>query len=135
LGSVMGGIMGYFIGMSLWSVTSEYFFTYVPGFSQAVFEKVSAIFHEHAFMSVFMAGLTPIPYKVFTIAAGVAELSFAIFVGASVCSRGIRFFAIGGCLKVFGPSVKQLIDKYFNWFSILFFVLLVSGFVVVKKLI
>ena len=134
VGSVTGGVAGYVIGLGLWSMVSGWFFSYIPGFTPEVFQKVSTLYHENAFWAVFAAGFSPIPYKVFTLAAGVAQINFPTFVIASFLSRGLRFFLIGGALRVFGPSIKQLLEKYFDLFTILFLVLLIGGFVLVKLL-
>ena len=134
VGSVTGGMAGYVIGLGLWSVISGWFFAYIPGFTPEVFEKVSTLYHDNAFWAVFAAGFSPIPYKVFTLAAGVAQINFPTFVMASILSRGLRFFLIGGALRVFGPSIKQLLEKYFDLFTILFLVLLIGGFVLVSLL-
>ena len=134
IGSVVGGMVGYAMGMGMWAVISDWFYAYVPGFTPEVFEKVSTLYSDNAFWAVFAAGFSPIPYKVFTIAAGAAQIDFSTFVMASVLSRGLRFFLIGGALRVFGPSVKQILEKYFDLFSILFLVLLVGGFVLIKLL-
>ena len=134
VGSVLGGMAGYAIGLGLWSIVSEWFFAYIPGFTPEVFQKVSTLYSDNAFWAVFAAGFSPIPYKVFTIAAGATQISFMTFVVASILSRGLRFFLIGGALKVFGPSVRQILEKYFDLFSIAFLVLLIGGFIVVKML-
>lgn len=132
IGSVLGGIAGYFIGMYLWMGVSHLFFEYVPGFTPALFERVSTLFQDNAFVAVFTAGFTPIPYKIFTVSAGVAQVSLAAFIIASVCSRGLRFFIVGGALRFFGASVKDFIEKYFDLLSIAFMVLLIGGFAVFK---
>lgn len=134
VGSVVGGMAGYAIGLGLWGVISEWFYVYVPGFSPEVFHKVSILYNDNAFWAVFAAGFSPIPYKVFTLAAGVTQINFPIFVAASILSRGLRFFLIGGALSIFGPSVKQQLEKYFDLFSILFLILLIGGVVIVKLL-
>lgn len=134
VGSVAGGMAGYIIGLALWSGVSGWFYAYIPGFTPDVFEKVSRLYHENAFWAVFAAGFSPIPYKVFTLAAGVAQIHFPTFVVASILSRGLRFFLIGGALRIFGPSIKQILEKYFDLFSILFLVLLIGGFVLIKLL-
>ena len=133
-GSVLGGMAGYAIGLGLWSMVSEWFFAYIPGFTPEVFQKVSTLYSDNAFWAVFAAGFSPIPYKVFTIAAGATQISFVTFVVASILSRGLRFFLIGGALRVFGPTVRQVLEKYFDLFSIVFLVLLIGGFIVVKML-
>ena len=133
-GSVLGGMLGYSIGWGLWAHVDQLFFSVVPGFTPEVFQTVSDRFNENAFITTFAAGFTPIPYKVITISAGVAQINFAIFVLASVISRGLRFFIVGGALRFIGPSVKTLIDKYFELLAIAFTVLLIGGFFVIKTL-
>ena len=61
VGSVVGGMAGYVIGLGLWSVVSGLFYAYIPGFTPDVFEKVSTLYHENAFWTVFAAGFSPIP--------------------------------------------------------------------------
>lgn len=133
VGSVLGGLMGYWIGAIFWDALSVYFFSYVPGFTPEVFEKVANLYRENADWAVFTAGLTPIPYKVFTICAGITSVSLPVFVLASILSRGLRFFAVAGLLKVFGKPIQSFIDRYFNVLAIVFTVLLVGGFLVLKK--
>ena len=132
VGSILGGIVGYGIGNFFWGLTQNFFFTYVPGFTPEVFHRVSTVFEENAFWAVFTAGFTPIPYKVFTVAAGAAQISFFPFLLASICSRSLRFFLIGFLMKRFGPPFKVFIDKYFNLLAIVFTVLLIAGFMVLK---
>ena len=132
--SVLGGIAGYWIGMELWHLFSDFFFTYIPGFTQDIFEIVRQKYNDHAFLAVFTAGFTPIPYKVFTISAGVFEIGFFTFVLASVIGRSMRFFLVAGLIRMFGEKIKRFIDKYFDWLSVAFVVLLVLGFIVVKLL-
>ena len=134
VGSIFGGMAGYAIGMGMWTIISGWFYDFVPGFTPEVFEKVSTLYRDNAFWAVFAAGFSPIPYKVFTIAAGATQVNFATFVVASILSRGLRFFLIGGALRMFGPSVKDILEKYFDLFSILFLVLLIGGFILVKLL-
>ena len=80
-----------------------------------------------------IAGLTPIPYKIFTISGGAFTVNFRIFLIASVLSRSLRFFAVAGLIALYGEPVKAFIDKYLDVLSIGFVVLLVLGFLVVKK--
>ena len=132
LGSISGGICGYFIGMKLWEYTSNFFFTYIPGFTPEGFNYVKDLYGNNAFWAVFISGFTPIPYKVFTITAGVCRISFIVFLIASVLGRGGRFFLVGGLIKIFGEPVKKIINKYFNLLTVLFAVLLIAGFLVLK---
>ncbi|MFB0516178.1 MAG: DedA family protein, partial [Candidatus Neomarinimicrobiota bacterium] len=83
---------------------------------------------------VFVAALTPIPYKVFTIASGLFGFNLGTFTVASILGRGLRFFTVGTLIYFFGPPVKNLIDRHFNLMVILFAILLIGGFVVIKWL-
>lgn len=130
VGSVVGGVAGYGIGAFVWSQVSDFFFRFV--FTQQQFDYVAELYRSNAFLAVFAAGFTPIPYKVFTLAAGVCEVNFPVFLVASVVSRSARFFIVGGLIAVFGAPIKAFIDRYFNALAILFFLLLAGGFVVIR---
>jgi len=132
--SVIGGAIGYFIGLNLWPIVDTFFFKYIPGFTPEVFKAVMGNFDNYGFLYVFLAGFTPIPYKVFTIASGVFKLNFPLFLLASALSRSLRFFAVAALFRKFGPGIKDFIDKYFNWLAILFMILLIGGFLVIKFL-
>lgn len=130
--SVAGGIVGYLIGAGAWQALGGFFFAYVPGVTPEAFEGIRELYDRYDFAAVFLAGLTPIPYKVFTLSAGVFSINFAVFLLASVLSRGLRFFAEAGLLYWFGPPISRFIDRYFNLLAWLFGILVVLGFVVVK---
>lgn len=130
--SVLGGIAGWVIGWTLWSAVQSLFFNYVPGFSQANFDHVRQLYSDNAFLAIFTAAFTPIPYKVFTIAAGVFEISLTVLILASVLGRSCRFFSVAALIFVFGPKVKALIDKYFELATCLFLALMVLGVVAIK---
>ena len=130
--SVLGGILGYGIGHFVWQQTQHFFFANVPGFTPEVFARVQTLFSEYDFWIVFAAGFTPIPYKVFTISAGVFGISFPMFLLASLVGRSARFFLVSGLIYLFGPAIRKFIDRYFNLLAIAFFVLLVAGFGVIK---
>lgn len=132
--SVLGGMLGYGIGLGLWESVDSFFFKYVPGFTPEAFQNVLTHYQTSGFWYVFMAGFTPIPYKIFTIASGVFHLNFFLFVLASSISRSLRFFAIAGLFKKFGPGIKEFIDRYFNILAILFFILLVGGFLIIRHI-
>jgi len=82
--------------------------------------------------AVGLAGFTPIPYKVFTIAAGFFEMQIVAFILASAISRSLRFFLVAGIIgilyKKYGDKIKVFIDKYFNYLAIAFVILLILGF-------
>ncbi len=128
IGSVVGGMVGYLIGFTLWGATSEFFYQYVPGFSPSGFNRIQQLFSTYDFWVVFTAGFTPLPYKIFTIGAGVFEINFPLFVLTSAISRGLRFFLIAWLIHTFGDKVKEGIDRYFNLLTLAFMVLLLGGF-------
>ena len=134
LGSVLGGMGGYGIGMVLWEGVSGYFYAYVPGFTPQVFHQVQNLFSTYDFWAIFAAGFTPIPYKVFTIGAGVFDINFPVFVLASTVGRSLRFFLVAWLIFRFGPAMRAFIEKYFNLLTIVFVVLLVGGFIVIRHL-
>lgn len=132
IASILGGMIGYLIGYAVWEPVSPFFFKYVPGFTELNFQKVMLHYQESGFWYVFMAGFTPIPYKIFTISSGVFNLNFPLFLLASAISRSLRFFLVAGLFRKFGPSIKSFIDRYFNWLAILFFFLIFGGFLLIK---
>lgn len=134
IASVIGGIIGYLIGYGIWESVDSFFFKYIPGFTESLFQKVMVNYQNHGFWYVFAAGFTPIPYKVFTIASGVFKLNFVLFLLASTVSRSLRFFAVAALFRKFGPEIKGFVDKYFNLLATLFFILLLGGFLVIKLL-
>jgi membrane protein YqaA with SNARE-associated domain len=134
VGSVLGGMGGYAIGFGLWEAVSGVFFQYIPGFSPQGFERVQELFSRYDFWVVFTAGLTIIPYKIFTIGAGVFQINFPMFVIASALSRSLRFFLLAWLIYRYGDGIRTFIDRYFNLLTIGFMILLVAGFWVIKYL-
>jgi len=131
--SVVGGVLGYLMGWGAWSLLGDFFFGWVPGVSEEAFASVGELYDTYDFWAIFLAGLTPIPYKVFTLSAGVFAINFPIFVIASVLSRGLRFFLVAALIWKFGPPVSRFIDRYFNLLTFIFGILLVLGFVIVAR--
>lgn len=132
-GSILGAVAGYAIGYFVWqnaageyTALANFFFNHV--FSVEAFEKVGALYDQYNFWIVFTAGFTPLPYKIFTITGGLFHINFVMFIVASIISRGLRFFLIGGLIWKFGAPIKSFIDKYFNLLAIAFTVLLVGSF-------
>ena len=134
LGSVLGGILGWYIGFALWEGVSGFFYEYVPGVSVENFEKVRAHYDEHAFLAIFSAAFSPIPYKVFTIASGVFEVALGTLILASALGRSARFMLVATAIFFFGPTVKDLLDKYFALVTLVLVVLGVAGFASIKFL-
>ncbi len=131
-GSVLGGMFGYLIGYAAWHAVKGWFIPFV--FSQALFDKVQVLYQGNAFLAVLTAAFTPIPYKVFTVAAGVFEVNFWTLVSASIVGRSARFFMVAGTIFFFGAQVKALIEKYFDWFAWALLALGIAGFVAIKYL-
>ncbi len=132
--SVVGGVIGYGIGAGAWSLLQDWFFTYVPGVTPEAFDSVQALYDRWGFWAVFVAGLTPIPYKVFAISSGVFSINLGVFVVASALSRGLRFFVVAALIYRFGPWMASFIDRYFDRLAVAFAVLLVGGFLVIEFL-
>jgi membrane protein YqaA with SNARE-associated domain len=132
--SVAGGVFGYVIGYALWASLSDLFFNYVPGFKPEIFEKVRLKYEENAFLALFGAAFTPIPYKVFTIAGGVFKVPLMTLIWASLLGRGARFFLVATVFYFFGEKAKSIIDKYFEIITFGLFLLLIAGFVAIKYL-
>ena len=130
LGSVLGGIFGYFLGWQFYELIGEPIIEFY-GY-QEYYSEVEGLYHEYGTWAVLVAGLTPIPYKVFTIASGAFYFPFVKFMVASILSRSARFFLVSALIWRFGPTIKGFIDKYFNLLVIAFTVLLIGGFVVIK---
>lgn len=130
-GSVLGGMAGYLIGFTLREPALD-FLRWMS--SDATIEAVRAKFADNLFLAIVLASISPIPFKVFTIAAGVFEQNFAIFVLAATLARGARFFAWAVGLRRFGPQAREILEKRFELITIVGSILLVGGFVALKYL-
>jgi len=132
LGSVLGGMAGYGIGFFAFEeIGRPILETY---HALAKFEQMRGLYNEHGALIVFSAGFSPIPYKVFTIASGVADMNIATFALASLLGRGARFFLVAALLWKFGDPIKAFIEKYLGQLTLAFVLLLVVGFVAIKYL-
>jgi membrane protein YqaA with SNARE-associated domain len=132
IGSVLGGMFGYLIGFQFYELIGKKIIEFYH--LQQQYDAVKTMYDKNAFVAIAIAGFTPIPYKVFTIAAGAFQVSFPTLVIASALSRPARFFLVGGLIYFFGPRVKTFIDKYFDWLTVAFVILLILGFVLIKYL-
>lgn len=131
-GSVLGGCFGYLIGYQFMASIGHRIVEFY-GLSAKV-QYIEALYNRYDAWAVGIAGFTPIPYKVFTIAAGAFKINFSVFVIASLVSRSARFFLVGGLIYIFGPGIRAFIDQYFNILVIAFTVLLIAGFLIIKYL-
>ena len=134
IASVLGGVAGYAIGAFAWDELSGLFFQYIPGFTPEKFDQLKPWYEEWGWPLVFIAGFSPIPYKIFTVASGVLGMALWPFILASAISRSARFFLVAFLLAKFGEPMKEKIDKHFNLLALLFGVLLIGGIVVLKFL-
>lgn len=130
--SVAGGLLGYAIGHFLFDAVGQPILAFY-GYNER-FAAFQALYNAWGAWIVFMAGLTPFPYKVITIASGVTGLDLLVFMVASLLSRGLRFFAVTALLWYWGAPIRRFIDRNFGWLSVLFFVLLAGGFAALKLL-
>jgi membrane protein YqaA with SNARE-associated domain len=132
ISSVAGGMLGYAIGALLFGTIGApilEFYGYMDKFAE-----FQASYNEWGGWIVFGAGLTPFPYKVITIASGVTDLSLTTFVIASVLARGMRFFLVAALLWYCGEPIRLFIERNLGWLTVLFFVLLLGGFLVLRLL-
>ncbi len=110
--SVLGGLFGYLVGYFVlemaypWIVELGY---------QASYEKARGWFEDWGFMALFVAGVSPIPYKVFTIAAGSMSMGVLPFIFASLLGRASQFFIAAGLVKIMGPTFEPMARKYIEW--------------------
>ena len=132
IASVLGGYFGYAIGVFGFEVIAKpllEFYGYMENF-----HKFEDAYHQYGAWIVFIAGVTPIPYKLITIASGVVRLDIVIFTIASILARGLRFYLIAWLLKRYGEPMKKFIEKNLNLLSIIFVILLIGGFAYIKLL-
>ncbi len=128
--SVFGGMFGYAIGLLFFDSVGQRIVDFYN--LTVLFEYVGGLYAEYTAVAVIIAGFTPIPYKVFTILAGLVGVNFPLFVVASIIGRGGRFFLVAGLLRLFGEPMKDFIDRYFNWLTVALAVLFVAGFAVLS---
>lgn len=130
--SVIGGLVGYAIGYFLFETAGEWIIqTYQL---QASFARFQTEFQAWGFWLIVLKGLTPIPFKLVTIASGVAGLNLSQFVLASIIARSFRFFLLAGLLWFFGDWARTFIERYLPWVLGAVLVSLVLGFAAVKFL-
>ncbi len=130
IASVLGGYFGYAIGMFGYDYIAKPILD-VYGYTQK-FDVFKGYYHEWGAWIVFGAGVTPFPYKVITIASGAVGLNVFVFGLASVLSRGLRFYLVAWVLKKYGEQMRVFIEKHLGLLSILFFILLIGGFAIIK---
>ena len=130
--SVLGGMLGYYIGWGLYEGIGQRIVDFYHG--QPVIDKVQVWYNEYGFFGILVAAVTPIPYKVFTIASGMLHFDFLQFTFASVIGRGFRFFLVAGLIRMFGKTIKPFLEKHFEWLMMAGLALVILGFVAIKFL-
>jgi len=133
LGSVVGGVFGYAIGYFLFELIGEPILNFY-GLTES-FHQFASRYNDYGAWIVFIAGVTPFPYKVITIASGATQLNFLVFMVASLLARGLRFFLVAALLYWFGRPVRDFIEQRLGLVTTIFTVLLVGGFIVIKYLV
>ena len=128
--SVLGGLLGYWIGVALFDAIGV---RILESYGlESKFEELKGSFTEAGFFAVLIAALTPVPYKVFTIAAGAASLSLPVFIAASCLGRGARFITEAWLVGRYGEPIRGFIDRWFTWLAWGFIILGIGGFLLVK---
>jgi len=128
--SVAGGALGYLIGYALFDQVARGLIAFY-GYG-AAFAAFQAKFAEYGLWFILIKGVTPIPYKIVTIATGAAAFSFPVFMAASVATRGARFFLVAGLLRAFGEPIRDFIDRRLTLVTSLVAAGVVGGFLVLK---
>lgn len=131
-GSVLGALLGYAIGYFLYEAVGQPVFEFY-GYAEK-FESFKGQYNDWGAWIVLIAGVTPFPYKVITIASGATGLNLIVFVLASVVARGLRFFAVCGLLYWFGPPIREFIERRLALVFTFGVVTLFGGFVALKYL-
>ncbi len=130
-GSVLGGVIGYSIGtfamatLGQWVVNTYHL--------QNAFQTFHDQFNKWGVLIILAKGLTPIPFKLVTIASGVAGLNLGAFVLAAIATRGARFFIIAALVRKFGEPIRVFIEKYLTWVALGVLLAIIGGFWVVLR--
>ncbi|WP_321447702.1 YqaA family protein [uncultured Cohaesibacter sp.] len=130
--SVIGGLLGYTIGALLFTQVAEPILAFY-GYADK-FASFTERYNDWGVWIVLIAGLTPFPYKVITIASGATGLSLPVFMVASIVARGLRFFVLAALLYWLGPPIRDFIEKRLGLVFTILMLLLVGGFAAVKYL-
>jgi membrane protein YqaA with SNARE-associated domain len=130
--SVVGGALGYLIGYALLDQLARPILE-LYGYGQR-FAAFQATYAEYGLWVILIKGLTPIPYKIVTIASGAARFDFALFMAASVLTRGARFFLVAGLLRRYGLAMREFIERRLTLVTSLAAAGVVGGFLALKLL-
>jgi membrane protein YqaA with SNARE-associated domain len=131
--SVAGGAFGYFIGYYLFETIGQTVIA-LYGYEDK-FAAFRDAYNEWGLWIILIKGMTPIPYKLVTIASGAASFDFVVFMLASALTRGARFYLVAALLKYFGPPIRDFVERRLTLVTTIFVVGLVGGFIAVRYLI
>ena len=132
LASVAGGLLGYAIGYYGFDLIGRPILEFYHAMGR--YDALKAGFDRWGVWIIIIKGMTPIPYKLVTIASGVAHFDLVAFVGASIISRSLRFFLLAALLWWFGPAVRDFIEKRLMLVTSLFAAALIGGFAIIRYL-
>lgn len=132
ISSVLGALLGYFIGYALFDLIGEPVLAFYG--KMHAFDDFAARFDQYGVWAVLIAGVTPFPFKVITIASGVLQFQLVPFLISAIIARGLRFFIVAGLLWKFGTPIRDFIEKRLGLVFIVFCVVLIGGFYLVKYL-
>ena len=130
ISSVVGGLLGYAIGYWGFDLIGRPILEFYHAMSR--YDALKAGFDQWGAWIIIIKGLTPIPYKLVTISAGIARFDLFTFIWASVVTRGARFFIVAAILKYAGPAMLAEFERRMTLYSILLLLLLIGGFVALK---
>ena len=130
LASVAGGALGYYIGYALFNQLAGPLL-HAYGYD-AAFARFQDTYAKYGLWVILVKGLTPIPYKIVTIASGAAHFDFAVFMAASLVTRGLRFFIVAGLLRVYGEPVRAFIERRLTLVTSLVAAGVVGGFLLLR---
>jgi membrane protein YqaA with SNARE-associated domain len=128
IASVLGGLFGYYIGFALYETVGVQILQFYG--KEAYFAEFAVTYNSYGAWAVLVAGVTPFPYKVITIASGVTQLSLPVFIAASIAARALRFFLVAALLWKYGAPIRDFIERRLGLMFTLFCILLIGGFAV-----
>ncbi|MBI3452403.1 MAG: DedA family protein [Rhodospirillales bacterium] len=131
--SVVGGLFGYAIGYFLYETLGQFLIS-IYGYEDK-FDAFRAAYNEWGLWIILIKGMTPIPYKLVTIASGLTQFDLVVFFLASVATRGVRFFLVAALLRQFGPPIREFVERYLTAVTTAFLVLVIGGIVAARYVI
>ncbi len=132
LSSVIGGCIGYAIGFLFWETIGQTIINFYG--IEKDFLKISSVFKDYGIEIIFLAGISPLPYKLFTITSGVVGYNLFLFIIVSLIARGIRFFLVAIIFVFVGKKIRYWIEKHFGLFSLAIGVICILIITIIKSL-